>query len=49
MLEQLFFTTLTTEYLAHGLTELVDLILQSRQAGFVSPPLIVVTQRPGTR
>src|SRR5829696_2222676 len=49
MFEELLFATLTTEHLAHGLTELVDLVLQSRQARFIPPPLIVMTQRPWTR
>src|SRR5688500_6994331 len=49
VLEELLFATLTTEHLPHGLTELVDLVLQSRQARFVSPPLVVVTQRTRTR
>src|SRR5215216_930157 len=49
VLEQLFFAPLTAEHLADGLAELVDLVLQSVQAGFVAPPLVVVTQRTRTR
>ena len=49
VLEELLFATLTAEHLAHGLTQLVDLVLQSRQARFVPPPLVVLTQRPWTR
>src|SRR5215218_5313988 len=49
VLEELLFATLTTEHLAHGLTKLVHLVLQSRQARFVPPPLVVLTQRSWTR
>ena len=49
VLEELLFATLTTEHLAHGLTKLVNLVLQSRQARFVPPPLVVLTQGPWTR
>src|SRR5829696_7259953 len=47
--EELFFTTLTAQHLAHGLTKLVDLVLQSRQARFIPPTLVVMTQCPWTR
>src|SRR5215218_11034959 len=43
VLELLLFATLTAEHLAEGLTDLVNLVLQSVQARFVPPPLVVVT------
>src|SRR5215213_3244321 len=49
VLEKLLFPTLAAEYLADGLTELVDLVLQSVQAGFLPPPRIIVTQGTRTR